>query len=263
MSLSNLIDNTVPVHHILIKDNFITASDLEKIQLFSLKSGLSFIKIALTFGYISRKDYERSLSNVGYIFRTDVRDELYDEEVLNKLDLKHICNYFALPLRIENGKVVTLMADPTDLDFITFVYETYGLEPEIILASDLDITWMSHKLLGQEYVNNAVFSLLKRDPDSSALVTFSPAQLIVIFVLIFFAAIGLFFDFSRVAIIINIIVSSFFLVSIVFKLMLALIGSRFELHQAVNREEVKHVTEDQMPIYTIHLPVYKEDKLIK
>jgi hypothetical protein len=32
----------------------------------------------------------------------------------------------------------------------------------------MDITWLSHKLLGDKYVKSAVFELLKRDPDSSA-----------------------------------------------------------------------------------------------
>jgi cellulose synthase/poly-beta-1,6-N-acetylglucosamine synthase-like glycosyltransferase len=52
-------------------------------------------------------------------------------------------------------------------------------------------------------------------------------------------------------------------VAIIFKLFLALVGSRFELHQAVTKEELKLVIDDELPIYTILLPVYKEDKLIK
>jgi hypothetical protein len=51
------------------------------------------------------------------------------------------------------------------------------MEPHIILASDLDITWLSNKLLGDKYIKSAVFELMKRDPDSSAVVTFSPRSL--------------------------------------------------------------------------------------
>lgn len=35
------------------------------------------------------------------------------------------------------------------------------------------------------------------------------------------------------------------------------------MHQAVTREDLRHVDDDGSPIYTILLPVYKEDKLIK
>jgi len=257
------MSDTIPVQNLLIRDKLITHADLDKINDFSKRSGLSFIKIALTFGYISRKNYEGSLSNAGYVFGTNVRDEPVDDDVLERLDLKFITNFFALPLRIENNRVVTLMADPTDQEFINFIYETYGLEPEIILASDLDIVWLSHKLLGESYVKDAVFELMKSDPANSALITFSTGQLIFIFASIALMAIALFYSFTQTAIIINIGVSSFFLVSILFKLFLALLGSRFELHQAVTRDEVRSVVDDDLPIYTIQLPVYKEDKLIK
>ncbi|OCX54632.1 glycosyl transferase [Mucilaginibacter sp. PPCGB 2223] len=263
MALATSINDTAPVCDLLIKDHLITYADLEKISDFSKRSGLSFIKIALTFGYISRKNYEGCLSNAGYVFNDKVREEAVDDEVLEKLDLKFITNFFALPIRIENNRVVTLMADPTDREFINFIYETYGLEPEIILASDLDIVWLSHKLLGESYVKDAVFELMKSDPANSALITFSTGQLIFIFASIALMVVALFFNFSQTSILLNIGISSFFLISILFKLFLALLGSRFELHQAVTRDEVRHVVDDDLPIYTIQLPVYKEDKLIK
>ena len=68
------------------------------------------------------------------------------------------------------------MADPTNRLCIDFVRLTYHLEPEIILADDLEITWLSHKLLGGEHIKTSVFELLNRDPDSSALITFTDPQ---------------------------------------------------------------------------------------
>jgi len=252
----------ISIPELLIKDGFITSNDKEKMDDFSSRSGLSFIKIALNFGYISRKNYERSLSNLGYVF-AQVRDEAFDREILNKIELKFADEHLALPLRIENNKVVTLMANPSDSLFIDFIRFTYDLEPEIIIASDLDITWMSHVLLGEKYVKSAVFELFNRDPNSSALITFTSPQLIFIFSLIAITTVGLVLSFKNTTITINIVLSSFFVISIIFKLFLALVGSRFELHQAVTKAEVKEIDDKELPIYTIHLPVYKEDKLIK
>ena len=250
------------IPELLINDGFITADDREKIVQFSAESGLSFIKIALTLGYISRKNYERSMVDAGYPF-AEIREMAYDQAVLDKIDLSFSNEHLALPLRIENGKVVTIMASPDDELFIDFIKFTYDMEPEIIIASDLDITWLSNKLIGDRYLKSAVFELLKRDPDSSAVVTFSSAQLVFIFVIIALVAIGMVLSFKNTSIILNVIISSFFLVAIIFKLFLALVGSRFELHQAVTKEELKLVLDDDLPIYTILLPVYKEDKLIK
>lgn len=250
------------VPRLLIRDGFLTQADQERIDDFSRRSGLSYVKIALNFGYISRKNYERSLINEGYVFQ-QIREEPFDQEVLNKIELKFADEHLALPLRIENNKVVTLMADPSDELFIDYIRFTYDLEPEIIVASDLDITWLSHVLLGQKYVKSAVFELLNRDPKNSALTTFTTPQLIFTFGLLGVIVGGLVLSFANTAIIINVLLSSFFLVAIVFKLFLALVGSRFELDEAVTKQEVREVVDETLPIYTIHLPVYKEDKLIK
>jgi cellulose synthase/poly-beta-1,6-N-acetylglucosamine synthase-like glycosyltransferase len=246
----------------LVNDGFITRRDREQIEDFSARSGQSFIKIALNFGYISRKNYERSMINAGYPFR-EIRELEFDPEVLSKIELKFAEQNSALPLRIENGRVITVMADPSNRLFIDFIRFTYDCEPEIIVASDLDIVWLSHKLLGDKYVKSAVYELFNRDPANSAMVTFSSGQLIFIFIVLAIVVAGLVTHFKDTSIILNIMISVFFLVAILFKMFLALVGSRFELHQAVTRDEVKELVNDDLPIYTILLPVYKEDKLIK
>jgi cellulose synthase/poly-beta-1,6-N-acetylglucosamine synthase-like glycosyltransferase len=253
---------SMSIPELLINDGFITKGDREEIEKHSAVSGLSFIKIALSFGYISRKNFERSIVNAGFTVAL-IRDEAFDPEVLSKTDLRMAHKHVAMPLRIQNGRVVTIMASPDDEPFLDFIRSTYQMEPQIIIASDLDIIWLSNKLLGEKYVKSAVFELLKRDPNSSAVVTFTTPQLVFIFVSIALVAIGLVLSFKNTSIIINVILSSFFLIAIMFKLFLALVGSRFELHQAVTKDELKHVIDDELPIYTILLPVYKEDKLIK
>ncbi|RFZ95749.1 glycosyltransferase [Mucilaginibacter conchicola] len=254
---------SVSIPDLLVNDGFLTATEREGIEAYAQESGLSFIKIALTSGYISRKNYDRSLLNAGFTINEHPREEAHDQDILDKIDLPFAHERLFLPLRIENGKVVTLMAAPDDQLAHDFIRFTYDLDAEVILTSDLDITWLSNKLLGERYVKAAVFELVKRDPDSSAVVTFSTAQLIVLFVLIALVAIGLVMSFKNTSIIINVLISSFFLVAIIFKLFLALVGSRFELHQAVTREDIRQVDDSTLPTYTILLPVYKEDKLIK
>ncbi|QJD95050.1 glycosyltransferase [Mucilaginibacter robiniae] len=250
------------ISEFLRQDEFLSEADFDKIDYILSQNGTSFIKIALNFGFISRKNYERSLTSAGYPFQ-NIRNEAHDTAVVSKIDLKFADERLALPLRIENDKVITAMADPSDQLYLDFIRVTFNLEPEIIVASDLDITWLSHKLLGEKYVKSAVFELLNDDPGNSALTTFTTPQLVVIFSFLALLAAGLVLDFRITSIIVNIILSTFFLFTITFKLFLSLVGSRFELYQAVTKSEVKSIDDDELPIYTIHLPVYKEDKLIK
>ena len=250
------------IPELLVSDGFITSDDKLKIEDLSAQTNTSFMKVALTYGYISRKNYERILLNAEYKIE-QIRDQPFDIEVLKKIELRFADDRLALPLRIEKNKVVTIMADPSDELFLDFIRFTYNLEPQVIIASDLDILWLSHKLIGEKYVKSAVYELLNTDAESSAIVTFTSPQLISMFVLIAVVAIGLVVNFKNTSILINVLLSSLFLVAIIFKLFLALVGSRFELHQAVTKHELALINEDELPIYTILLPVYKEDKLIK
>ena len=250
------------IPELLVSDGFITSDDKLRIEHLSAQTNTSFMKVALTYGYISRKNYERILINANYKIE-GIRDQPFDVEVLKKIELKFADDHLALPLRIEKNRVVTVMADPSDELFLDFIRFTYNMEPQVIVASDLDILWLSHKLIGEKYIKSAVYELLNNDAESSAIVTFTSPQLISLFVLIAVVAIGLVVNFKNTSILINVLLSSFFLIAIIFKLFLALVGSRFELHQVVTKEELATVNEDELPIYTILLPVYKEDKLIK
>lgn len=248
-------------------DWLFTAGLLKQEQVFRLRrfqreTGFAPVKILLNFGYISRKQYERILASKGHTL-VAIRDEAFTMDVVSQLDLRVADRFLGMPLRIENGHVVVAMADPTDETYITLVRDTFNLPLTILPASDLDIIWLSHKLLGEPYVKKAVFDLVQRDPESSALVTFTNSQLIVIFGLIAVVATLLCLNFVETSITINVLMSTFFLISIGFKLFLALVGSRFELFQAVTKEEVAQVRNDDLPVYTIQLPVYKEDKLIR
>lgn len=253
---------TISVPELLVRDGFLTRTDRKKIEDFAERSEMSFLKVAISYGYVSRKNYGRSLNNAGYEFQ-HIRDQGYDENVLKEIDLMFAEAHLALPLRVENGKLVTVMADPSDRLFLDFITMTYNLEAEIIVADDLEVTWLAHKLLGDSYVKSAVFELLNRDPNSSALVTFTNTQLIFFFLLIGAFAAWAVLNFRQAMIAVNIGLSIFFLLAIIFKLFLSLVGSRFELYQAVTKEELKNARDDSMPVYTILLPVYKEDQLIK
>jgi cellulose synthase/poly-beta-1,6-N-acetylglucosamine synthase-like glycosyltransferase len=250
------------IPELLVSDGFITSDDKQRIENLSAKTGSSFVKTALNFGYISRKNYDRALNNAGYKIEF-IASQPFDTEVLKKITLEFADARLAMPLRIENNKIITVMADPTDDVFLDFIRTTYGLEPEIIIAADLDVLWLLHKIIGDKHVKSAVYELMNNDSLSSAIVTFTTPQLIFVFVIIALAAIGLVVSFKNTSIFINIIISSFFLIAIIFKLFLALVGSRFELHQAVSKDEVRLIKDEDLPIYTILLPVYKEDKLIK
>ncbi len=223
----------------------------------------AFIKAALNFGFLTRKEYVAFLEKENYPL-IDVRNEEIDEYLLEQCDLHHMNSFLYIPLRRDgSGTLLVAAADPLDEKLIAGLTVKFNCRIRMLAASDLDITWLAHTKRGIFFVKEAVFSLMRRDPESSGIITFTDGQLAVIFglTILFFVALG--FSFVNTSVITNLFLSLTFLFAILFKLYLALKGSMSELHDSVTKDEIRAVDNDTLPVYTILLPVYKEDKLIR
>lgn len=254
--------NRCVLHKMLAADS-LTEKKLEEAESIADRYSYSPIKAALNFGFLIRKEYTTFLEKENYVL-IDLRKEEMDDIYINQCDIQHLNSYLYVPLRKEiDGTLLVAVADPFDEKLIHTLNVKFKMPIRVVAASDLDITWMAHKLRGEFYVKEAVFSLMRKDAASSGLITFTDPQMIFIFCFLALTIILLITYFSITAIIINLLASGFFLFSILFKLFLALRGSMSELHEAVTKEDIKRVEEDTLPVYTILLPVYKEDKLIR
>jgi glycosyltransferase XagB len=240
-----------------------TLSKLEQIEKISDEYAYASIKAALNFGFLTRKEYVHFLERSGYPL-VDIRNEVIDQGFVEKCDLQHLNSFLYLPIRNDGkGRLIVAAADPMDEKLIGALENQFATRITMVAASDLDITWMVHKLRGEFYVKEAVFSLMRKDPSSSGIITFTDPQLIFLFgaVLLFFLLLT--FNFIDTFIFFNLFFSCTFLFAILFKLYLALKGSKYELHETISKDEIKQLEDNSLPVYTILLPVYKEDKLIR
>lgn len=247
----------------MISVGLFTTAKLEEIDVIADEFDYAQIKAALNFGYLTRKLYVSFLERSGYPL-VDVRNEVLDESFVEQCDLLHLNAFLYLPMRNDGkGNLLVAAADPMDERLQGILEIKFNTKIKLVAASDLDITWMVHKLRGEYYVKESLFSLMRKDPESSGLTTFTDAQLLFIFIAIGFALLLLTVNFVNSFIFFNLFFSFVFLFSIVFKLYIALKGSKYELVEVVTKDEVKAIKNDTLPVYTILLPVYKEDKLIR
>ena len=247
----------------MINVGLFTTGKLNQIEQIANEFGYINIKTALNFGFLTRKEYVAFLERSGFPL-IDVRNETIDETFVSQCDLLHLNSFLYLPIRKDgNGYLMVAAADPLDEKLQGYLEVKFDSKVKMVAASDLDITWKINILRGEYYVKEAVFSLMRKDPSSSGIVTFTDAQLAFIFIFFLFAFVMLSLFFVNAFIFFNLFFSFFFLFAIVFKLYIALQGSRYELHEAVTKEEVKAIENSSLPVYTILLPVYKEDKLIR
>jgi cellulose synthase/poly-beta-1,6-N-acetylglucosamine synthase-like glycosyltransferase len=221
------------------------------------------IKVALCFSFLTRKDYKDFLKSEGKDL-VDIRTYEIDESYLNQCDIHHLNSYLYIPLKKDfDGSLLVAAADPFDEILANSLMVKFRTNVKLVAADDLDITWVAHTKRGRDLVHDSVYSLMKKDPASSGHITFTDPQLISIFSIIAISMIALFVYTIPTIIVLNFFATFAFLGSILFKLYLALKGSQAELHDDVSIEELGAVKNDDVPVYTILLPVYKEDKLIR
>lgn len=240
-----------------------TEQQLEEVGAISEVYRYAPIKAALNFGFLTRKTYVAFLQKENYPL-IDLRNEEIDEAYITQCDIQHLNSFLYIPLRKDvEGNLLIAAADPLDEKLEKSLIVKFRMPVKMLAAADLDITWMAHKMRGEFYVKEAVFSLMRKDPASSGLITFTDGQLVFIFGFLAVMVTMLVTYFISAIIVINLLSSVFFLFSILFKLYLALRGSMSELHEVVTKEDTRRADETSLPVYTILLPVYKEDKLIR
>ncbi|MEN9918078.1 MAG: hypothetical protein RL662_514 [Bacteroidota bacterium] len=221
----------------------------------------SYLKVGFNFGFLIRKNYYKKLKEDGFKIE-NIRSVETDKEVLEKIDIHYLLNNLFLPLRIQDNELIVAAADPFN-DKFDELATMYGLDIQVILAEDLDIVWMIHKYKGDEYVKKAVFDLYDKNPNESAIVNFTKRQLVWIFIIAVSLLGGLIFYTFPTLLTINVVLSFLFLIMIVFKLFLSIMGAQVELDEKVTKQEVDALDEQTLPPYTILLPVYKESEVLR
>ena len=165
------------VLHKMALDNSFSDEKLDAVLNIANIYSYAPIKAALNFGYLVRRDYIIFLENNNHQI-IDLRNEELDEAFVNQCDISHMNSFLYIPLRKDaNGDLLIAAADPFDEKLNTSLVIKFKCRIKLVAASDLDITWLSHKLRGGFFVKEAVFSLMKKHPESSALITFTDAQI--------------------------------------------------------------------------------------
>ncbi len=130
------------------------------------------------------------------------------------------------------------------------------------VTSDWDIQQVVHRYFRHEVVKSAVLGLYYRRPDESAITVLTRGQFLVLGALLLAWVLWLLLAPRSALTLANACINLFFLGSILFKFVVALVGAGFEGWEPVTQEEVEALSDDELPVYTILVPVYREANVI-
>lgn len=250
---------------LFVETELLSNKQVAEIERIKIPLKKSFLKTALNHGFISRFHYNKVLESFKLPTYNIDFDKIEEYKSFSNTHERFVLLLNTLIFPIEhNNSVAFVVADPSDVNNIRLIEEELKVTvTEIFVMNELDLNKALHLKYGGEILHKSVFHLYENDKDSCAIETFTLKQVIALGVLFFVFLIFLYINLTSTLIGVNLLLNLFLLLSIVFKFMLTIHGSRTELESKVSKEEIDLINDKDLPIYTIHLPVFKESSVIQ
>lgn len=158
--------------------------------------------------------------------------------------------------------VVATASDPTDLWRDILCQKLGVTDIEWRRARPNEITQALQLAFRDELLHESVYGLKERDPDGSAFQVITKGQKRVLYavlaVVVACAILRPLLSLQAFIVIIN----GFLLSGILFKFVVSIVGARNEQMQLVSDEEVAALNDDELPVYTVLIPAYKESNVV-
>ncbi len=159
--------------------------------------------------------------------------------------------------------VVVLGVDPEDSDMHGALEETFpGHEVIFFVGTPSDVTHLIDLAFQDIASWEAVHKIEVMRPEESASRVFSAGQIVVFCALTLLFAYFATFNLYRTISVMMATLSLFYVLSILYKLLLALVGSFDEIETRISDAEVYALDDSELPIYSILVPVYKEPEVV-
>jgi cellulose synthase/poly-beta-1,6-N-acetylglucosamine synthase-like glycosyltransferase len=196
------------------------------------------------------RDIERMRTNV-------------DIGLIEKMTYEDVIRYEFMPFSLAGGVLVIATSHPQNATAHAFALERYGAATIAeLLISDLDLTLVASRTFRDTMIDHAVMSNFHRNPEQSARRVFTVPQIVVLCAMLAALVVWGYFDVRSMLIAIIGLLQVFFLASVAFKVVLSIAGAQNEISQPVSAAEIAALHDEDLPVYTVLVPVYKEPEVV-
>ncbi|WP_425510174.1 glycosyltransferase family 2 protein [Xanthomonas indica] len=166
-----------------------------------------------------------------------------------------------LPWREEDGQLVLAVADPGP-EIFAWARATYGEQVRFVGTSKFDIVWSLQQHADAQLTHDALNLLAEHAPEHSArqVITRAQSAFLVVLTVVLAAALALWPLVTLIAL--NTLIAVAFLATFGLKLVLAWRGARRRIDIKVSDEEVAALGDEDLPVYTVLVPMYKEPDVL-
>jgi type IV pilus assembly protein PilB len=127
------------IGEILVSEGVIASEQLEEAHRLGSRQPQEVGRILLSLGYVDESDLAKALARRLRLEFTELTARDVDRKLVGLVDRKVLRRYGMLPLRMESGRLVVAMRDPTNLHALEDLrmLTGYPISPVVVVESDL------------------------------------------------------------------------------------------------------------------------------
>ncbi|MBN8845075.1 MAG: glycosyltransferase [Sphingomonadales bacterium] len=192
----------------------------------------------------------------------DLRNDPPDPELLNEAEVDDYMRELTMPWRSRDGRLVIATARPGP-EAMLYIRRRWGRDVDLVVTAKFDILWSLQRAFGSSHSHRAVYELADTDPEMSAQTVFTRAQIAAAWLFLTILVAGLAWSPIVTLIIVNAVMSLFYLGNFIFKGFLVWAGGRRQgTRMKALDAEARLLRDDDLPIYTILVPMFREPEVL-
>jgi len=250
---------------IFLKHNLVSEEDYEEISEIYDKNRANFISRIISQGYVKTprffpilaKELNLEYCNYQRLFENKDKVKLYPYRFLKR--------YLVFPLEQSNTTLTFATANPFDNEFLNYIKKSFKdkYEIKLAIANPFEIA----SVLDNEYRGihslEAVGELAYRFPGESASRVLTRRQKISLLSLVGIFVIWFIFDYPSSFLVLFASINLLYFITNPVKLYIAIKGFQRGKLINVTKEEIESIKDEELPLYTIFIPLYKEAEQAK
>jgi len=247
----------------LVERGLLNADDLERALELQQRAGDRLGRIVMALGLVRRWQLYQVLSELWGCPFVDLLREPVDGHLARRFDPQELVLRRCIPIGWRDGVVVVATSErPTpELDrFVQGVLGQVAVKP--VVTTDWDIDHAIRQTFRDTLLDRATMQLHYRNPDESARSVLVHWQRVALVVVVSAAIAGLLFATLPTLVVLVALVNLGFLAGVIFRFVVSMQGAQFEHIQAIRDEEVAELRDEDLPTYTVLVPVYREGNVV-
>ena len=227
------------------------------------RTGERLGRLLLILNFIRRIDLARALADLWQLPFVTVDAGTVDPRVAQRVPLEATLEHRAVPLREDAHSVTVAVADTPTPELRRVLEIIYpGKTIDFRVTTEWDIDRAIASIHRRKVVDTSIYGLYFRDQSESAFTVFTLPQYLVFVLSCLLLLTGLWLSPAQTLLLLNIPITAFFLVVVVFRTWVGVTGAAAETAISISDDDVRAVDNRALPMYSILVPVFKEERVI-